>query len=52
MLNTKSIMMEVVTNNGRRELTFTLNWLVKFYLYLLGGFAAVSILQLEKMLVI
>lgn len=43
--NTKSIMMEVVSVNGRSELTFTLGWLVKIYLYLLGGFSALSILQ-------
>lgn len=48
MLNTKIIMMEVINVNGRSELTFTLGWLVKIYLYLLGGFSAVSILQLEK----
>jgi len=52
MLNSKNIMMEVITVNGKSEFIFTLGWLVKFYLYLLGGFSAVSILQLEKMLVI
>lgn len=52
MTITKNVMMEVFSANAKSELTFTLGWLVKFYLYLLGGFSAVSILQLEKMLVI
>lgn len=51
-LNSKNIMMEVITVNEKSELTFTLGWMVRFYLYLLGGFSAVSILQIEKMLVI
>ena len=52
MTITKNIVIEVFSANGKSEFTFTLGWLMKFYLYLLGGFSAVSILQLEKMLVI
>ncbi|MDP2036427.1 MAG: hypothetical protein Q8L04_03525 [Ignavibacteria bacterium] len=52
MTITKNTMMEVVSVKVKSEFTFTLGWLVKFYLYLLGGFSAALILQLEKMLVI